>query len=108
MCYSGKGIPSNGWGKIDFAGSYLQDDWKDIPGEMQEKAWKAGLIDATWHCTETCHATVTNGDVKKRMIRARAQGGNQIVTVISVIERLSSSRFPYPKTYFMQDAKIHL
>lgn len=73
MYYSGKGIPANGWGRIDFAGSYVQDDWRDIPGEMQEKAWKAGVIDATWHCTEYCHAKVTSGDVGKRMNRARAQ-----------------------------------
>ena len=70
--YSGKINNSGGRTKIDFAGSYVNHDWKMIPGEMQKAAWLAGVIDATWHCSEGCGADVTYGDVDKRMERARA------------------------------------
>ena len=70
--YSGKINTSGGRTKIDFAGSYVHHDWTMIPGEMQKAAWSAGVIDATWHCSEGCGAPPTYGDVDKRMQRARA------------------------------------
>ena len=56
----------------DFAGSYRCNDWRDIPGELQELAWQERLIDATWHCTGVCGAPMTGNNREKRLARTKA------------------------------------
>ena len=60
----------------EFAGSYLKDDWKDIPGALHRDAWELGLINATWLCHDGCGARLTGQNAEKRMDRAGAQTQN--------------------------------
>ena len=56
----------------DFAGSYYDSSWADIPGVLQRRAWEERLIDATWFCTQFCHAPMTGVNTEQRLARAEA------------------------------------
>ena len=56
----------------DFAGSYMDNTWTDIPGCLQKQAWEDRLIDATWHCYQFCRAPMTGVRTEERMQRTQA------------------------------------
>ena len=56
----------------DFAGSYFDSSWKDIPGLLQQRAWALRLIDATWFCSQVCDAPMTGVNPDQRLERTDA------------------------------------
>ncbi len=46
----------------DFLGAYADHSWKDLPAELQEEAWRLGLIDATWKCHGYCDGGITGAN----------------------------------------------
>ena len=58
--------------ECEFAGSYAEKKWSDIPGELQKRAWEERLIDATWYCSQFCGAEMTGVNTEKRRARADA------------------------------------
>ena len=88
----------------EFAGSYLNDDWKDIPGALQWHAWAAGLIDATWHCHDVCGAPVTGKNTEQRLRRTWAQRQNKMVFTITLRSRGFPPLFsPIPRHNFCKN-----
>ena len=58
--------------QCDFAGSYVDNTWTDIPGCLQKQAWEDRLIDATWHCHQFCKAPMTGIRSEERRKRTQA------------------------------------
>ena len=56
----------------EFAGSYVDNSWSDLPTNLRETAWRMCLIDATWHCRAECGAKVTEGQKQQRNKRTAA------------------------------------
>ena len=57
--------------QCEFAGGWVNQSWKQIPGKFQERAWELGLIDATWHCLQFCGQEPT-GWMSSSIQRAQA------------------------------------
>ena len=55
----------------EFAGSYNDNSWADIPSALQKLAWENRIIDATWKCSEFCEARMTGLPNEKRQRRAQ-------------------------------------
>ena len=55
----------------EFAGSYNDNSWADIPSTLHKLAWENRLIDATWKCSEFCEARMTGLPNEKRQRRAQ-------------------------------------
>ena len=62
------------YGRIacDFAGSYKDITWSDIPGVLQRRAWEERVIDATWLCHQVCGAPMTGVNPDARRARTEA------------------------------------
>jgi hypothetical protein len=58
--------------ECDFAGSYVDTSWSDIPGMLQRRAWEDRLIDATWNCSQFCGAPMTGVNPERRKARTEA------------------------------------
>ena len=43
----------------DFAGSFVCQDWSDLPPDFRREAWEKRLINAVWKCTFACCAPMT-------------------------------------------------
>ena len=59
--------------ECEFAGSFSDHSWHDLPAALRKEAWEARFIDATWHCHHICSAEVTLNEEqnKKRNDRIR-------------------------------------
>ena len=55
--------------QCEFAGSWNDSSWIDIPGTLQHRAWELQLIDATWTCHQVCKAEMTGVNPDRRMAR---------------------------------------
>ena len=55
----------------EFAGSYNDNTWADIPSALHRLAWENRLIDATWSCSEFCDVRMTGLPSEKRRLRAQ-------------------------------------
>ena len=55
--------------QCEFAGSWNDSSWVDIPGTLQHRAWELQLIDATWTCHQVCRAEMTGVNSAERMAR---------------------------------------
>ena len=57
--------------QCEFAGSWRDSSWVDLPGPMQYHAWELQLIDATRTCTQECQAAMTGVNPEQRLARAQ-------------------------------------
>ena len=59
--------------ECEFAGSFSDHGWHDLPAALRKEAWEERFINATWHCHHICLAEVTLNEEqnKKRNDRIR-------------------------------------
>ena len=59
--------------ECEFAGSFSDHGWHDLPAALRKEAWEERFINATWHCSHLCSADVTLNEEqnKKRNDRIR-------------------------------------
>merc|ERR1712078_387175 len=52
--------------ECEFAGSFSDHDWHDLPAALRKEAWEERFINATWHCSHICSADVTLNEEQNR------------------------------------------
>ena len=52
--------------ECEFAGSFSDHGWHDLPAALRKEAWEERFINATWHCSHLCSADVTLNEEQNR------------------------------------------